>query len=258
MGTTKLKIYFHAATRANAQEAFKALEKIYGQATPQTADVIVPLGGDGTMLECLQKFHDLGKPFYGMNLGTVGFLLNPYEEKDLEARIKAAHPVELRPLNMTAHTLDGKKVEGLAFNEVTLFRAGRHAAKIHIEVNGKKPMNDVLVCDGVMLATPAGSTAYNLSAGGPIIPLGGNLLALTPVSPFRPRRWQGALLSTEAKVKFEVMDPDFRSVRAETDAMQVDNVVSVEVSQSKTHKATMLFNPDHNLEERIIREQFKP
>jgi NAD+ kinase len=258
MGTRKLKIYFHAASNARAQDAFRALEKAYGQAQASDADVIVPLGGDGTMLDSLHKFHDLGKPFYGMNLGTVGFLLNPYDEKALETRVAAAHPVDLHPLRMTAHTVDGNKVEALAFNEVTLFRESRHAAKIRIEVNGKEPMSDPLVCDGVMLSTPAGSTAYNLSAGGPIIPLGGDILALTPISPFRPRRWQGALLSTRAQVRFEVIDPDYRRVRAETDSTEVHDIAFVDVHQSTTHKVTLLFNPDHNLEERIIREQFRP
>jgi NAD+ kinase len=152
----------------------------------------------------------------------------------------------------------GDKVEALAFNEVTLFRSARHAAKIRIQVNGKEQMKDPLVCDGVLLSTPAGSTAYNLSAGGPIIPLGGDILALTPISPFRPRRWTGALLSGNAKVRFEVVDPDYRRIRAETDATEVQDVASVDVQESKRHKVTLLFNPDHNLEERIIREQFTP
>lgn len=251
-----MKIYFHCADSKDAQDAYKELQGNYKQHDVNECDVIVPLGGDGTMLDALHKFHDLGKPFFGVNLGTVGFLLNPYREHDLTERLKHAESFKIYPLRMKAHTTDGKKVEGLAFNEVALFRQTRHAAKIKILVDGKEHMDETLVCDGVMLSTPAGSTAYNLSAGGPIIPLGGNMLALTPVSPFRPRRWRGAQLPTKAKVRIEVIEPDYRSVRAETDAAEVKNVTHVDIRQSRKNKVTLMFDPDHNLEDRILKEQF--
>jgi NAD+ kinase len=264
----KLKIHFHVAsydkapsqskTPGRAQQAFEELEKIYGQAKPEDADVIVPVGGDGTMLAALRNFHHLGKPFYGLNMGTVGFLLNPYKKEDLEERIQKAQGFKLSALHMKARTTDGKDHEAYAFNEVTLFRQHRHAVKIRISVNGKPPMKDPLVCDGILLATPSGSTAYNLSAGGPIIPLGSKVLALTPISPSKPRRWKGAVLPAEAKVRFDVVDPLESSVRAETDSGEVENVVYVEVHQSPTIAATVMYDPEHNLEERILREQFSP
>lgn len=255
---TEPQIHFHPAADEKAQAAFKALSARYGQVSAEQADIIVPLGGDGTMLDCLHKLHDLNKPFYGMNLGTVGFLLNPYNPDDLPAKLAAAQNVNLFPLRMTATCLDGSQTEALAFNEVALFRETRHAAKIKIHVNGNAPMDETLVCDGVMLATPGGSTAYNLSAGGPIIPLGSNVLALTPVSPFRPRRWRGALLPADARVHFEVVEPAVRPVRAETDFTSVHQITSVDVHQSRSLHVTLLFNPDHNLEERVLKEQFLP
>ncbi len=251
-----MKLHFHCADTEEARTVCAALETTHGKHSAQDADIIVPLGGDGTMLETLHKYHELEKPFFGINLGTVGFLLNPHTEKDLIKRLENAESFKIYPLRMTAHTVDGKEVEGLAFNEVALFRQTRHAAKIKILIDGKAPMDETLVCDGLMLSTPAGSTAYNLSAGGPIIPLGGNVLALTPVSPFRPRRWRGAQLPTKANVRFEIIEPAHRPVRAETDAAEVHNVAYVDIRQSRKNQVTLMFDPDHNLEERILKEQF--
>lgn len=252
----KLKLHFHAATTDEAQKALAALTNKYGQTKAEDADIIIALGGDGTLLETLYKFYKLGKPIYGMNRGSVGFLLNPYNEEGLKERLASAQEVELHPLEMKVHKVDGSTADSLAFNEVSLFRQTRHPAKIRIIVDGKQRLEE-LVCDGVLLSTPAGSTAYNLSAHGPIIPLGANVLALTPISPFRPRRWRGALLPTEASVTFAVIEPERRLVRAETDATAVENVKSVDIRQSNI-TVKLLFDPDHNLGERIIKEQFIP
>lgn len=254
----KRNVHFFPAATEKAQKAFRELEKKYGQHSAEEASVIVPLGGDGTMLSALRTFHELGKPFYGMNLGTVGFLLNPYNRKRLDERIAGAQSVVLHPLHMTAKSTDGRRLEAVAFNEVTLFRQTRHAARIQISIDGIRPLEEPLVCDGVMLSTPGGSTAYNLSAGGPIIPLDSNILALTPISPFRPRRWRGALLRDGADVVFDVLEPIDRPVRAETDGGFAENVVSVSVRQSRTVSVTLMFDPGHNLEERILQEQFTP
>ena len=256
--TGPLKIHFHAAQTQEAQQALAELTAVYGQVTPEEADMLIPLGGDGTMLETLHQYEGLNKPIYGMNLGSIGFLLNPYSKDDLQERLAKSESVELRPLKMTAHTTDGKKVEGLAFNDVALIRQNRHAAKIKIKVDGTEPMNEVLISDGLIVCTPAGSTAYNLSAGGPIIPLKTNVIALTPNNPFRPRNMRSVLLPAEAKITLEVIEPDFRGVRAETDAIEVPDVTRVEVHQSRSHHVKLLYDPDHNLEKRILKEQFAP
>lgn len=252
-----MKIHFHAADTGEAKKALVALKKLYGQSAPQKSDVIVALGGDGTLLEALHKYHDLKKPFYGMNRGSVGFLLNPYETKNLPKLLDAAYSVELHPLRMTAKTAGGKKIEALAFNEVSLLRQTRHAAKLGIAVDGVERMPE-LICDGILLATPAGSTAYNLSAHGPIIPLSANVLALTPISAFRPRRWQGALLPHTATVRFEILETGKRPVSATADSTEVRDVAQVDIRESRTIGATLLFDPVHNLEERILKEQFLP
>lgn len=253
-----LKIHFYVATSAAAQDAFATLQERYGQHSAEDADVIVPLGGDGTMLEALHKLYKLGKPFYGMNLGTVGFQLNPYQPDGLIERINDAHAYDMAPLKMTATTADGEKVEAIGFNEVALFRETSHAAKIRIFIDDKQPMEQSLIGDGVLVCTPSGSTAYNLSAGGPIIPLGSNILALTPLAPFRPRRWRGALLPHEVKVRFEVIEPETRQVRVETASRMFSKVKEVEVRESRSYSVRMLFDPDHNLEDRILSEQFTP
>lgn len=256
MTKSKLKLHFYAASSTKAQNALKTLQSEHGKHSAQDADIIVVLGGDGTMLEALHKYHKLEKPFYGMNRGSVGFLLNPYNEQKLLKRLSEAQEFELHPLKMTAYTENDGTVHGLAFNEVSLFRQTRHPAKIKVLIDGKERLSE-LVCDGILLSTPAGSTAYNLSAHGPIIPLNANVLALTPISPFRPRRWRGALLSDSAKVRLEVTNPRRRSVRAETDATDVADVKSVDIEQSDI-VVKLLFNPDHNLNEKITKEQFSP
>ena len=256
----EFKIHFHLHREAtdDAKAAHKEMLRLYGKHAAKSADVIVALGGDGTMLDALHKFHTLDKPLYGMNRGSIGFMMNPYRIiRDLPQRLQRAQTVTLNPLQMTAKTRSGKKIEALAFNEVSLFRQERHTAKIGISVDGVERLSE-LICDGILLATPAGSTAYNLSAHGPIIPLSANVLALTPISAFRPRRWKGALLPCAAKVRFSVIDSANRRVSATADSTEVRDVVQVDVSQSKKIGVTLLFDPDNNLEERILEEQFLP
>lgn len=252
-----MKIHFHCADTDEAEDAFAILEGVYGQCAPEDAELIVALGGDGTLLEALHRHHALGKPFYGMNRGSVGFLLNPYRAEHLAERLAGTQSVTLHPLRMVARTEDGQNVEGLAFNEVSLLRQRHHAAKIGISVDGIERLPE-LVCDGILIATPAGSTAYNLSAHGPIIPLSANVLALTPISAFRPRRWRGALLPHNAEVRLEIIDAVKRPVSATADFLEVRHVVQVDIHQSTSISATLLFDPDHNLEERILKEQFLP
>lgn len=251
------KIHFNAATTDEAQEALAGLTAEYGQAAPEDSDVIVALGGDGTMLETLHKYHPLEKPIYGMNRGSVGFMMNPYRAADLIERLSHAQSVRLHPLKMLARDKDGHETEALAFNEVSLLRQERHAAKIGISVDGVERLPE-LICDGALISTPAGSTAYNLSAHGPVIPLSANVLALTPISPFRPRRWRGALLPHEARVRFEILESPKRPVSATADSTEIRCVTQVDVWESRSIGVTLLFDPDHNLEERILKEQFLP
>jgi NAD+ kinase len=251
------RMAFVASNTPEAQSALKSLQGRYGATTPGKADVIVALGGDGFMLRAIHGYRKLGKPIYGMNRGTVGFLMNAYEPTGLSHRLAGAVPIVLHPLRMIATTITGKRVEGLAINEVSLLRETRQTAKIAIAIDGKRRL-DELVCDGVMVATAAGSTAYNLSAYGPILPLGSSLLALTPISAFRPRRWRGALLPQTAKVTFTVLDARLRKVAAVADDMEVRDVATVEVTEAREESITLLFDPEHNLEERILREQFMP
>ncbi len=228
---------------------------IYGECQPTKADVIVALGGDGLMLECLHSALASGKPVYGMNCGSVGFLMNEFSETDLPGRIARAQASALHPLRMHAITASGVVEEAVAMNEVSLLRQLRQAAKIRIHVDHRERLAE-LICDGVLISTPAGSTAYNLSAHGPIIPLSANLLPLTPISAFRPRRWRGALLPSTVDVLFEILEPDKRPVSAVADFTEVRNVVSVAVSEDRSISATVLFDPDRALSERIITEQF--
>lgn len=253
----KPTIAFVAAESEEAEAACQSLQARYGAAPRDQADIIVALGGDGLMLETLHASIERGVPIYGMNRGTVGFLMNEYRETDLPARLARAERVTLHPLRMTARTADGQETEALAINEVSLLRQSRQAAKLSIAVDGTVRMPE-LICDGVLLATPAGSTAYNLSAHGPILPVGGQLLALTPISPFRPRRWRGALLPSKAQVVFEVLDPDKRPASATADYTEIRNVVRVEVVEDKNVSLSVLFDPEHNLEQRILQEQFLP
>lgn len=250
------KFAFVASDTPRAQEALRALRKTYTVvANPQEADIIVALGGDGFMLHTLREFIGAGKPIYGMNRGTVGFLMNEYLATGLPDRIARADALRLAPLRMRVTCVDGRTEEALAINEVSLFRETRQAAKIDIRVDGVARLNG-LVCDGVLLATPAGSTAYNLSAHGPIVPLGAGVLALTPISAFRPRRWRGALLPQSAKVEFDVRDTKKRPVSAVADSTEVRDVKYVEIVEDRGTTATILFDPEHNLEERILKEQF--
>jgi len=251
------KIHFHAADTDEGLQALKALRTIYGQTAPEESDVIVALGGDGTILEALHKFYKLNTPIYGMNRGSVGFMMNAYQEEDLLKRLANARAVQLNPLVMSARTQDGKTIEALSFNEVSLFREERHAAKIGISVDGIERLPE-LICDGILLCTPAGSTAYNLSAHGSIIPLSANVLGLTPISAFRPRRWRGALLPHTVSVRFEILEATKRPVSATADSTEVRDVIQVDVKETQDIAVTLLFDPDHTLEERILKEQFLP
>ena len=254
--TTTPRIAFLASQTEDAQQAMAALVARHGQCEPDEADVLCPLGGDGFMLQTLHRYGSLGKPVFGMKLGTVGFLMNHFREDDLLERIAAAEPAVLRPLEMVAQTESGATVGSLAYNEVSLLRQTRQAAHVSIELNGKQRL-DELIADGVMVATPAGSTAYNYSAHGPILPLGANVIALTPIAAFRPRRWRGALLRSDTEVRFQVLDPYKRPVSATADSHEVRDVVEVMIRESRERTVTMLFDPEHNLEERILSEQFE-
>lgn len=237
------------------QSACSRLRELYNPVRPEESDVIVALGGDGFMLKTVHQFIGRKIPIYGMNLGSVGFLMNEYREENLIHRLEDAQPIDLHALTMHARTSNGEKHHALAINEVSLLRESRLAAKIKILVDGVVRLEEV-VCDGILISTPAGSTAYNLSAHGPIIPLGAGLFALTPISAFRPRRWNGALLPKNSVVVFEILDADIRPVSAVADFTEVRDVVSVEVREDKTTSPTLLFDREHNLEERIVREQF--
>ncbi len=249
------KIAFVASDSDEAEEARQRLETRYAAVSPRQADVIVALGGDGFMLETLHRYLDRSVPIYGMNCGTVGFLMNAFGEDDLPARLAAAEIGTLRPLRATVVNNNGDTREALAINEVSLFRQSRQAAKIRISVDGVLRMPE-LICDGVLVASPAGSTAYNLSAHGPIVPIGSPLLALTPISAFRPRRWRGALLPNSAQIRFEVLDGDKRPVSATADFTEMRDIVDVSVRQDDSVALHLLFDPEHKLEERIIKEQF--
>lgn len=252
---TELKIAFAASDVDIAQAARKTLVARYSDAPLAEADAIVALGGDGFMLQTLHATQALPAPVYGMNRGTIGFLMNEYSETDLVARLSAAEEEVLNPLSMRATCVDGSVHEALAINEVSLLRQGPQAARLRITVDGKLRMED-LVCDGALLATPAGSTAYNYSAHGPILPIGSDVLALTAVAAFRPRRWRGALVPKTAEVRFDVLDPAKRPVMADADGRSVRDVVSVEIQSEPSIGHRILFDPGHGLEERLIREQF--
>ncbi|MGE0723070.1 MAG: NAD kinase [Alphaproteobacteria bacterium] len=251
------RIAFLAGKSAQAQAALQALSKRYDNVTPARADVIVALGGDGFMLETLHRHMARGVPFFGMNRGTVGFLLNDYRLAGLVDRLARAEAVELFPLRMEARTLRNGTRTALAINEVSLLRETRQTAKIRIRIDGVVRL-DELMCDGILVATPAGSTAYNLSAHGPIVPLDAAVLALTPISAFRPRRWRGALLPHDASVRFEVLEPEKRPVSAVADYTEVRDVIAVDIREDRSRSIRMLFDQEHNLAERIIKEQFLP
>ena len=248
------KLHFVASPVPEGQAALANLRLQYNDVGPDEADIVVALGGDGFMLQTLHAFLERRKPIYGMNLGTVGFLMNEYNEADLTKRLANAEQAELHPLRMHAIAPD-KVVDGLAFNEVSLLRQTRQATKLRILVDGKVRISE-LICDGVLVSTPAGSTAYNLSAHGPILPIDSALLALTPISAFRPRRWRGALLSHRAKVRFEALEMEKRPVSAVADGLEVRNIISVDVAEDRSVGMTMLFDAGRNLDERILTEQF--
>lgn len=250
-----MRIHFFAGDAEEAESALAELTALYGQAPEEECDVIVVLGGDGTLLEALHRSVKLNKPVYGMNRGSLGFLLNAYRTEQLEDRLQQAQSVTLFPLRMTTRGRDGTVSEALAFNEVALLRQSHQAAKIGVAVDGIERLPE-LVCDGIMVATPAGSTAYNLSAHGPIIPLSANALALTPISAFRPRRWRGALLPAHAKIRFEILEESKRPVSATADYTEIREVTQVDIEQDGSTGVTLLFDPDYNLEERILMEQF--
>ncbi len=249
------RIAFAAAPTTLAQEAEQRLQSRYGQCAFEAADVIVPLGGDGFMLQTLHRVLGGTTPVYGMNCGSVGFLMNAFREDGLIERLTQAQAAVLHPLRMHAVTASGAMEEALAFNEVSLLRQLAQAAKIRITIDGRVRLPE-LSCDGILISTPAGSTAYNLSAHGPIVPLSANLLPLTPISAFRPRRWRGALLPSTADVLFEALEPDKRPVAAVADSTEVRDVVSVAVCEDRSVSVTVLFDPDQGLSERIIAEQF--
>ena len=249
------KLSFFASETPEAQAALAELIKFYGDLPPEDADHIVVVGGDGTMLETLHKTHSLGKPVYGMNRGSVGFLMNPYDPNGLIERLDKSGKVTIYPLRMDVTDKNDKKHEAIAFNEVSLLRETRQAAKIKISVDHTVRIPE-LICDGILLSTPAGSTAYNLSARGPILPLSANVLALTPISAFRPRRWHGALLPRHADVRFDILEHEKRPVSATADFTEIRDVKSVNIRQSRNIASTLLFNPDHHLEDRILNEQF--
>jgi NAD+ kinase len=249
------RIAFVASPNVEAQAAHKHLVKRYGNAEPDKAQVIVALGGDGFMLQTLHGFMRAGRPIYGMHRGTVGFLMNEYRPDDLRERLAKAHDTIIHPLLMRTASAGGKSHEFYAFNEVSLFRQSSQAAHLRILVDGEVRLAE-LVADGALVSTPAGSTAYNLSAQGPIIPISASLMALTPISPFRPRRWHGALLPDSARVRFEVLEADKRPVAAVADHDEVRGVVAVDIHMDHGIDTHVLFDPGHSLDERILREQF--
>ncbi|MCP3055499.1 NAD kinase [Aurantimonas marianensis] len=249
-------ITFVASESQAAQEAAHRLSALYGNDSEENADVVVALGGDGFMLQTLHRFMGSGIPIYGMNKGTIGFLMNEFREDGLRERLGAAIENAIHPLTMTAVDAAGKTHKALAINEVAIFRQSYQAARLRISIDGKVRL-DELVCDGVMVATPIGSTAYNLSAQGPIIPVDAPLLALTPVSPFRPRRWRGALLPNHQTVEIIVLEPEKRPVNAVADATEVKSVHRITICESLNDTGLILFDHDHSWDERILAEQFR-
>lgn len=250
-----LKVAFVASDSPKAQSALSRLKSMFSENSPSEADVLVALGGDGFMLETLRKLIDRSKPVYGMNAGSVGFLMNEYGEEGLIERIEQAESIHLHPLQMSAICADGSSHDALAINEISLLRQTYQAAKVRISVDGKVRMPE-LICDGALVATPAGSTAYNLSAHGPIVPLGADILCLTPISAFRPRRWRGALLPHSASVRFEILEPEKRPVSATADNFEVRDVTEVLIEQDRDVDLTLLYDQGHGLADRIIAEQF--
>jgi NAD+ kinase len=249
-----MRLHFVATSVPEAQSALANLRQQYDDAGPEKAEIIVALGGDGFMLQTLHTYLGQNKPIYGMNLGSVGFLMNEYNESELPERLAKAERAVINPLRMRATTAEAC-IDGLAFNEVSLLRQTRQATKLRILVDGKVRISE-LICDGALVSTPVGSTAYNLSAHGPILPIDSALLALTPISAFRPRRWRGALLPHRAKVRFEALEVEKRPVSAVADGLEVRNIMSVDVAEDHSVSMVMLYEAGRNLDERILTEQF--
>jgi NAD+ kinase len=249
------RLTFLASNRPEAQEGLEKLKARYGDAGLDDAQVIVTLGGDGFMLESIHELMHRKLPLYGMNRGSVGFLMNEYNEDDLLGRINAAERATIHPLRMDTVDAQRKTTHSLAFNEVSLLRQTRQAAKLRISVDGKVRLAE-MICDGAIISTPAGSTAYNLSAHGPIIPLDAKVMALTPISAFRPRRWRGALLSHAARLRFEILEPEKRPVSAVADMFEARDVLEVYVAEDREVSVTMMFDAGRSLEERVLAEQF--
>ncbi|MEM9099463.1 MAG: NAD kinase [Pseudomonadota bacterium] len=249
------KICFLASGSPVAQEALGGLREKFGHMSPDQAEVIVALGGDGFMLHTLHSTMDLQAPVYGMNKGSVGFLMNDYAEDDLLERLENAKQATINPLRMVAYDAMERRTEALAINEVSLLRERGQASKIRILIDDSEMMEE-LICDGILVATPAGSTAYNLSAHGPILPIRAQLMAMTPISAFRPRRWRGAILPWETRVTFEIREQAKRPVLATADHVEVRDVSRVEIASAPEIELKLLYNPGHGLEERLLREQF--
>jgi len=250
------KITFVSSDMPEATSALAFLRERYGEVGIDDAEIVVALGGDGLMLQTLHNVMTRKLPVYGMNCGSVGFLMNNFDNGNLPERLAAAAPTHIYPLSMQVTDINGKTHSALALNEVSLFRSSYQAAKIEIIIDGKVRLEE-LICDGVLVSTPAGSTAYNLSAHGPILPIDSPLLALTPISPFRPRRWRGAILPNKATITFRTREADKRPVSAVADNVEFENVSEVTVREDRSHKVTLMFDPGHSLEERVLNEQFK-
>lgn len=250
------KIAFVASNTPEAEDGLKRLSGRYGNVVPEEADVIVALGGDGLMLQTLHRFMDAHIPIYGMNRGSVGFLMNEYREDGLPERLSRAKSNMIHPLRMRATLKDGTSAKALAINEVSLYRLTHQAARLRVSVDGEIRLEE-LVADGVLVATPAGSTAYNLSVHGPILPINASLLALTPISPFRPRRWRGALLPSSARVSIEVLEPEKRPVSVVADHAEFRNIFKAEIAEERGIGLRLMFDPGHELDERVLREQFR-
>ena len=250
-----MKFHFIASENPEAKEALKVLIKRYDQAKLELSDVIIAIGGDGMLLKALRNSIEKNKPVFGLNKGNVGFLMNELSFDNLENRIQTARKVKMHPLFMSAHKINGNIFTELAVNEVSILRQTHQAAHLKITVDKKERLNE-LVCDGILVSTPIGSTAYNLSARGPILPLNAKILALTPISSFRPRRWRGALLPQRVKIRIEVLNFDTRPVSATADNVEARYIKYIEISTDKTKKLTILHDSDHSLDERIMKEQF--
>lgn len=250
------RLAFVAAEVPQARRALARLVKVYGQAPAEEADIVIALGGDGLMLQTMHRFMSSGKAIYGMNRGSVGFLMNDYSEKQLRERLRAAELTSVHPLKMKAVDQAGHVHKAMAFNEVSFLRQRHQTAKLRISIDNRVRLEE-LTCDGILLATPAGSTAYNLSAYGPILPINSPLLALTPISPFRPRRWRGAIIPHQAHVVIESLEAEKRPVAAVADHVEVRNIRRVEIAQDRKRSARILFDPGHSLAERVLAEQFR-